>query len=298
MQNSQKKIVRKDTRTKWHNIFTCAISNMPLSQAQFFPYVIKAQSPRCLPRDLKACIPILYYEQNFTIKEICGLLGIKTLSYSSTYGVPYNPHARTGGCHQILNREDIKFILALIECQHCIYLDEIQEELYQHCDCRPSIPTLVCTLQRLDHSWKCVSIHALERNDILHAAFMNTVAEKVPWPDMLMFLDEAARNWKTSGRTRGWALVGRRCVQRRFFVQGKQYSILLVLTMDGIITYDVIPGSVTSACFVKFLWELVILLTNPYPGPWSILILDNCSIHHSEEVRALVEDEAQCKLIF
>jgi len=68
--------------------------------------------------------------------------------------------------------------------------------------------------------------------------------------------------------------------------------------MDGIITYNIIPGSVTSACFVKFLRELVIPLTNPYPGPQSVLILDNCSIHHSEEVRALVEDEAQCKLIF
>ena len=87
-------------------------------------------------------------------------------------------------------------------------------------------------------------------------------------------------------------------MQRRFFVCGQQYSILLVLTMDGIITYDVIPGPVTSASFVEFLRELVIPLTKPYPGPRSVLILDNCSIHHSEEVRALVEDKTQCKLIF
>ena len=44
--------------------------------------------------------------------------------------------------------------------------------------------------------------------------------------------------------------------------------------------------------------ELVIPLTNPYPGPQSILILDNCNIHHSEKVQALVEDEAMYKLIF
>ncbi|EDR05955.1 uncharacterized protein LACBIDRAFT_294716 [Laccaria bicolor S238N-H82] len=177
--------------------------------------------PRTVSRDLKARIPVLYYEQNFTIKEICGLLGIKkslaykTLSYSSTYGVPYNPHARMGGRRRILNREDVKFVVSLIERRHCIYLDEIQEELYLHRGCRPSIPTLVRTLRRLDFSRKCVSIRALERNDIMRAAFMNTIAEEVPRPDMLMFLDEAARNRKTSGRTRGWALVGRRCVQRR-----------------------------------------------------------------------------------
>ena len=68
--------------------------------------------PRTVSRDLEAPILILYYEQNFTVKEICGLLGIKKslaykmLLYSSTYGVPYNPHARTGGCRWILNRED------------------------------------------------------------------------------------------------------------------------------------------------------------------------------------------------
>lgn len=34
-------------------------------------------------------------------------------------------------------------------------------------------------------------------------------------------------------------------------------------------------------------------LTNPYPGPRSVLVMDNCSIHHLEEVRQLVEDEAR-----
>jgi transposase len=33
-------------------------------------------------------------------------------------------------------------------------------------------------------------------------------------------------------------------------------------------------------------------LTNAYPGPRSVLILDNCNIHHAEEIRELVEDQA------
>jgi len=37
---------------------------------------------------------------------------------------------------------------------------------------------------------------------------------------------------------------------------------------------------------------LQIPLTNPYPGPRSVLIIDNCNIHHAEEVHQLVEDEA------
>ena len=46
----------------------------------------------------------------------------------------------------------------------------------------------------------------------------------------------------------------------------------------------------------NFSWQIP--LTNPYPGPRSVLVLDNCNIHHSEEVRKLVEDEAHKPSIF
>ena len=127
---------------------------------------------------------------------------------------------------------------------------------------------------------------------------MNHIADIVTNADMLMFVDEAAWNRHTSGRRKGWSFNGQRCVQHRFFVRGERFSILPVLTIDGIITHDIIPGSVTTDRFLLFLRELVIPLTNPYPGPRSVLILDNCNIHHSEKVRALVEDKAMCKLIF
>jgi transposase len=127
---------------------------------------------------------------------------------------------------------------------------------------------------------------------------MNRIADIITHPDILMFVHKAARDRRTSGRPKGWASMGRRCIQHRYFVRGQQYSILPILTIDGIITHNIIPGSVTSERFVHFLQELVIPLTNPYPGPRSVLVLDNCSIHHSEKVRALVKDEASCKLVF
>ncbi|KAG1850454.1 hypothetical protein F4604DRAFT_1495438, partial [Suillus subluteus] len=72
------------------------------------------------------------------------------------------------------------------------------------------------------------------------------------------------------------------------------YSILPILTLDGIIAYDIIEGPVTSERFAQFLREHL-PLTNPYPGPHSALVLDNCRIHHTDEVRRLVEEEALCK---
>ena len=188
-------------------------------------------------------------------------------------------------------------------------MDEIQEELLLRRGVNVSIPTLTRTLRCLHFTHKDVSGKALERNDRRRAIYMNRVAEIMTDPEQLMFGDEASKDERTSNRRRGWSRQGMRCVQRKCFVRGKRYSLLPIITLDGIIAHDIIEGSVTSERFVEFLRELVVSfvapflyftnflpqipLTNPYPGPRSVLILDNCRIHHAEEIRELVEDEAR-----
>lgn len=88
----------------------------------------------------------------------------------------------------------------------------------------------------------------------------------MPDPAMLMFVDEAARNKRTSARRWGWSLKGRRCVQRRCFVRGQRYSILPILTLDGIIVHDIIEGSVTAEKFLHFLERLVVSLATVSRG--------------------------------
>ena len=96
---------------------------------------------------------------------------------------------------------------------------------------------------------------------------MNNIADVITNLNMLMFIDEAACNCHTSGRSKGWSFIGKCCIQHQFFVRGERFSILPVLTIDGIITHDIIPGSINADWFHQFLKELVIPLTNPYPGP-------------------------------
>ena len=66
----------------------------------------------------------------------------------------------------------------------------------------------------------------------------------------------------------------------------------------GIPAHEIIHGSVNGNRFKQFLEEQVVPITTPYPGPRSVLILDNCGIHHSEDVHALIEDDAGCKLVY
>ena len=87
---------------------------------------------------------------------------------------------------------------------------------------------------------------------------MNNIADIVTNHDMLMFSDEAAKDERTPVRRRGWSERGSRCVQRKCFVQAYHFSILLILTLDGIVAYDIIEGSVTSKKFIQFLCKLVV----------------------------------------
>ena len=159
----------------------------------------------CGLEGLKACIPILFYEQHFIVKEICKILGIKkSLAYSSleyfrTYGITHNPHihCKTGWQH-LLDSIDIKFVSSLIGQKHTIYLDEIQDELYQHQKIQISVLTLCRTLCWLAFTHKVVLAHALKQDNLAYLAFMNFIANEVSDSWMMMFIDEAARNWRTS----------------------------------------------------------------------------------------------------
>ncbi len=142
----------------------------------------------------------------------------------------------------------------------CLYLDELQDLLLLRRGVSLSVSTLFRTLRRLHFTHKGVSVEAIERNDLDRAAYMNFIGDLITDPAQLLFIDEAAKNEKTANRKFGWSLQGRRCVQRQCFVRGHRFSILPALTMEGIIAYDIISGSVTSAKFVAFLQDHVVSL--------------------------------------
>ncbi|KAF9538412.1 hypothetical protein CPC08DRAFT_612093, partial [Agrocybe pediades] len=70
-----------------------------------------------------------------------------------------------------------------------------------------------------------------------------------------------------------------------------RYSVLPALTSEGMIALDIFEGSVNKERFIQFITEQVAPRLNPYPGPCSVVILDNCTIHHDEDIRQIIEEE-------
>ncbi|KIK76653.1 hypothetical protein PAXRUDRAFT_103740, partial [Paxillus rubicundulus Ve08.2h10] len=66
------------------------------------------------------------------------------------------------------------------------------------------------------------------------------------------------------------------------------YSVLPALCMDGIIALDIFEGSVNKERFLTFVHQQLAPKLTPYPGPRSVVVLDNASIHHNGELQRIV----------
>jgi len=179
---------------------------------------------RSLSLDLKARIPILRFKQDLSVQEICKVLGLKksfVYKYLKYYQLEHSRHynySHGTGRRRMLSQEDIEYIQGVLAHRGTLYLDELQTSIKLQRGIVVSIPTLSRTLRRLQVSRKHVSRQAVERSDLLRAAYMNCVGALVPDMNMIMFTDESARDGRTQNRPYGWARKGEWCYLRVHFI--------------------------------------------------------------------------------
>jgi transposase len=268
--------------------------------------------PPPLSVDLKERIVKWYFEDGLTYRDIQAQGRVSLSVISSTirnyqeFGQVKNPFRRYTGRPSYLNDEDMAFIESTMTANPSIYLDELQKRLSNTRNLNISLATLSRALTSAQYSRKSLTKVSAERDEELRSVWEIAMAEYTD-PEVFVFLDESAVDNKTVQRSHGWSKVGQPCVRRMTFHRGKKYSILPALATDGIIGLEIFEGSVTKEKFLSFLrthvvsdltrlfyFHLVIRQAqklNPYPGKYSVVVMDNCSIHHDEDIRQLIVDE-------
>ena len=104
--------------------------------------------------------------------------------------------------------------------------------------------------------------------------------------EMLLYLDESAASEKVMFRRRSWSAIGLPAYTRSELLSKVRCSVLPALDIHGYLPGAtlVVEGAVTQAMYEHWLETVVLPQSEPYPGRRSIIIMDNCSTHHSDKV--------------
>ena len=199
-----------------------------------------------------------------------------------------------------------KYIESLVEQTPDIYGGELQYALFAAYNVDVDVSTIMRALRRRGFTQKKVGFILLiasmahssllniqitrparERDEELRLQYQADIGENYP-PETLVFVDEAACNRLTTNRKRGWAPIGKRARRHDYFVRGQRYSILPAISLNGVLHLDILSCSWTAEEFRSFV-DVLLDKMNPYPQKNSVLVLDNASAHHFEDLREMVE---------
>lgn len=66
--------------------------------------------------------------------------------------------------------------------------------------------------------------------------------------------------------------------------------------MDGILSVDIVEGSFNKVSFARFVDGLLGQM-NQFPGPNSVIVMDNCRIHKSETILEMIRERYVCLVL-
>ena len=178
------------------------------------------------------------------------------------------------------------YILGLIYNNPALQLHEICNKVEEITAVVVSIPTVCRLLRRNGITRKKIRQVALQRSVDMRAEFIANISF---YPvNQLIWVDETGCNAKDFTRKFGYALKGETPVYHRLLVRGKRVSAITAMSVDGMVVYDLTTDTINGEKFLDFLRATLIPEMMPYDGsnPKSIIIMDNCSVHHIQEVAA------------
>lgn len=179
------------------------------------------------------------------------------------------------------------FILGLILENSSLYLGEICDIVERMSGIWISKATICRLLKRHGLTRKKVRQIAAQRSDSLRGSFIAQVL--LYRRELFVWMDETGCDRRHCMRKFGYAIRGDTPTYHRILVRGQRISAVAAISADGLVAVDLESGSVDSEFLYDFIRGTLIPQMNPFDGtsPRSIVIFDNCSIHHVQEIKQL-----------
>ena len=91
-------------------------------------------------------------------------------------------------------------------------------------------------------------------------------------------------------RRYGYSIRGYRTEIHSLLVRGRRVTSIAAISSTGLLDVYHTTGTGTGDIFFNFIRGSVIPNMLPFPNPRSILVMDNCSIHHVDYVQDFIRD--------
>lgn len=194
-----------------------------------------------------------------------------------------DPRKRPKSEHKLDNYHSL-YIIGLIAAYPALKLSEITKYVEEISGSVVSTSTICRLLANHGFTRKKIQHIALQRRVDFRGSFIANVS--LFKKEMFVFVDETGSNLKSMLRQYGYALCGERAVSKKLVVRGQRINSIAAICTEGVLAVDIRTSSVNGENFYDFVRGDLLPEMLPFDGsnPRSILILDNCSIHHVEEL--------------
>ncbi|KAJ7668086.1 hypothetical protein B0H17DRAFT_950140 [Mycena rosella] len=231
---------------------------------------------RRIDRGAKLAAMNLFERDILPLDDILDIVGFSESTFWRTRklwnetGDVTRPREGLSGRPRLLHRDDIDYILRLVNLRPDWFLDELLKLVEHNRFISVHFTTIFRELQRLGVSRKKLKKIAAERNELVRMDFVRRMGE---YPaDYLGFLDETSKNERTTSRGFGRAKKGRRAQMKQKFVRGTRLTATGLLTLDGMVANTVVEGSMKRVDYLEFIEHEVVCIfivtssiSSPFP---------------------------------
>ena len=181
-------------------------------------------------------------------------------------------------------------ILNLVLSKPGILLKEIQCELLLQLMVEVEISTICRFLHSSGFSHQKLRQVAIQRDYYFRQLYLTDISTYNP--DMLIYLDETGADYRNAVRRYGYSLRGIPLEQESFLVRGERLSAIAFMSIRGIIDVFTTNGTTNGDIFYEFVLNYLIPHLQPFNGinPCSVVVMDNCVIHHVPRVMEVIEE--------
>jgi transposase len=192
---------------------------------------------------------------------------------------------RSGGPKRVITHKIEQAIKALLDESPWTYQDEIVEFLFEVFDITVDQTTISKTLKRINITRKKLTIVAAQRSEELRIQWLDDLQQFTA--EQIVCVDESGSDERTGDRIMGYADKGIRAKVSRWLQSRERVSFLPAYTIEGYITSITFLGTLNGDMFEDFIIDQLLPLCNPFPGPRSVIFMDNASVHHYSETRII-----------